>query len=59
MSVPKCKECELCREYDISYKYLYCSSKEKQICVGDSIKTSPKWCPEREKTKKQTSNHVG
>ena len=42
MRVPRCKECELCKEYDISYKYLYCSVEEKQICAGTSIKASPK-----------------
>jgi hypothetical protein len=45
--VPHCMECSDCREHCVIYTSLYCELKGMQICVGESIKTSPKWCPKR------------
>ena len=45
--VPHCKDCEFCKKINVVYWYLYCNKESKQICVDESIKTSPKWCPKR------------
>ena len=51
MKVPHCNECDDCRKYYTIYAYLYCEAKSLQICVGESIKTSPSWCPKRKEGK--------
>jgi len=54
VKVPHCKECGNCRKYCTIYAYLYCEAKSLQICVGESIKTSPSWCPLKEVEKDAT-----
>lgn len=49
--VPKCKECDNCKYYDILYKSFYCGHssllQELLISVDRQPKISPKWCPLR------------
>jgi len=62
MNIPKCKECEYHKYTPVmtqSRGSIACSSlKDKHICVKEKgnyqeiysseLKTSPKWCPERD-----------
>ena len=49
-----CAECDLMRMYDYTYKIYYCDHADRvddmgKLSVDHPPKTSPKWCPLREK----------
>lgn len=50
MGRPKVPHCEECRDYKKSKngRYGYCIKKEKWLNAQEK-RTSPKWCPERNK----------
>lgn len=50
----KCAECDLMRMYDYTYKIYYCDHADRiddmgKLAVNHPPKTSPVWCPLREK----------
>lgn len=52
--VPHCSECEFMKMYDITYKNYYCDHPDRiddmgKLGVDHPPKTSPRWCPLREK----------
>lgn len=56
--VPHCAECEFMKMYDIIYKNYYCDHEDRtddmgKLGVDHPPKTSPKWCPLREKGSQQ------
>ncbi len=52
--VPQCNECKFMKMYDYRYKNYYCDHEKRyddlgRLGVGYPPKTSPAWCPLREK----------
>ena len=52
--VPHCSECEFMKMYDYTYKNYYCDHEDRiddmgKLGVDHPPKTSPVWCPLREK----------
>jgi len=49
-----CAECEYMREYNYGKRMYYCDNEDRtddmgKLGVDHPPKTSPKWCPKREK----------
>lgn len=57
--VPHCAECERCQCTDIIYKDYYCCEENDTMQIFGSLgvdhppKTSPVWCPLRDKSPQQ------
>ena len=57
--VPHCSECERCQCTDFIYKDYYCCEENDTMQIFGSLgvdhppKTSPKWCPLRDKKNEQ------
>ena len=61
--VPHCAECEFMRMYDITYKNYYCDHVDRmddmgKLGVDHPPKTSPVWCPLREKISQNYENKI-
>lgn len=53
--VPKCKDCEHCKSITSIYLSFYCDDVDGEymwLSVDYPPKTSPVWCPKREKVGK-------
>lgn len=56
--VPHCAECEYMKKYDYGKKIYYCDHTDRsddmgKLGVDNLSKTSPAWCPLREKVDSQ------
>ena len=56
-----CSECEFMKMYDYSYKNYYCDHEDRindmgKLSVDHLSKTSPVWCPLREKNRQYKRN---
>lgn len=57
--VPHCSKCDRCQYTDLFYKDYYCCEENEPFTVFEKLgvdsppKTSPRWCPKREKIKKE------
>ena len=52
--VSHCAECDIMRMYDYTYRNYYCDNEDRiddmgKLSVDHPPKTSPVWCPLREK----------